>query len=111
MIKKTYYKKWKRILRMINEINREKAKYCPIGSIVILKASSIKVMIIGTIFLDVSTKGKVYDYIGCKFPEGILNKEDIFYFQQQDIDTILHFGEPDKKMQEAFLKYKKVHIK
>ncbi len=97
---------------MKNEIiDLETIEYCPVGSVVILKNSSMKVMIMGMVFLDVSTKGKIYDYMGCRFPEGVLSKEEILYFYHQDIATILHLGKLDKKMQDAFFKYKKVHLK
>ena len=68
-------------------------KYLPIGSIVILKSATRKLMITG--YLPVSTKeGKteVYDYSGCLFPDGILNSDELGLFNHDQIEKILYNG-------------------
>lgn len=86
-------------------------EFCPVGSVVLLHNSLLKVMIIGTIVLDVSIRGIVYDYMGIIYPKGIINNKEILYFNQEDISRVLFLGQIDKRIKGAFLKYKKVHIK
>lgn len=83
--------------------------YCPIGSVVEVKDSKLKIMIIGTIILDLTKKGVVYDYMGCKYPEGVFDKEHILYFNHEDINKVIFQGTEDEKVKEAFLKYKKLY--
>lgn len=45
----------------------------PIGSVVTLKEGTKRLMIIGRLQQNVRTK-KVYDYAGCLWPEGYMDK-------------------------------------
>lgn len=89
---------------MKNEID-----YCPNGSVVLLKGSPLKIMIVGTVILNLQSKGVVYDYMGCKYPEGFLDKESLFYFNHKDIETVLFLGLENQNTKETFLKYKKLY--
>lgn len=64
-------------------------KYLPIGSVVTLNGGTKKLMIIGRsqICQDVS-----YDYSGCLFPEGYLNKDSLYVFNNEDIETLYYVG-------------------
>ena len=42
----------------------------PIGSVVLLKNSTKKLMIMGFAQVAAENQEKVYDYVGCVFPEG-----------------------------------------
>ena len=66
-------------------------KMLPIGSVVILKKAVKKIMITGYFQIDFNRKEKVYDYCGCLFPEGMIDKH-AFLFDHDDIDKILYAG-------------------
>lgn len=63
----------------------------PIGSVVRLKEAEKKLMIIGIKQLN-EEKGTVKDYIGVMYPEGYLNKEVFFTFDQEDVEEIIFEG-------------------
>lgn len=60
----------------------------PIGSVVQLKEAKKSLMIIGS--LQTTDDGKEYDYIGCVFPEGYIDEDTFFLFNNEDIETV-HF--------------------
>lgn len=64
----------------------------PLGSIVILKGSTKKVMIISRA-LGVGVNGKPYyfDYGACFYPEGLVG-DQLLYFNHEDIMRIEHEG-------------------
>lgn len=39
--------------------------------------------------------GKVYDYSACYYPEGILTPDELFLFNNRDIDTVYFVGMQD----------------
>lgn len=65
--------------------------YLPIGSVVILKGGEKKVMIYGRRQLAVDGSGE-YDYIACLYPEGNINDEFSFLFNNDDIEEIVFRG-------------------
>lgn len=60
-------------------------KYLPIGSIVTIKNTNRKIMIIGYYSLEYQNSVKIYDYVGCNYPEGMLMKNNMFSFNHSDI--------------------------
>ena len=63
--------------------------YLPLGSVVLLKGAKKKVMIIGrSQICDDAT----YDYSAVLFPEGYLNKDQMFVFNNEDIDVLYYVG-------------------
>lgn len=62
----------------------------PIGSVVQLKEAEKKLMIIG--ILQRNGDGKTYDYMGCPYPEGVLDSESMFLFDHADIADISYLG-------------------
>lgn len=65
----------------------------PIGTVVMLKGVAKKLMIIG--ILPIRGEGEnetMYDYIGVLFPEGFINRETTFLFNQDDINDIIFSG-------------------
>lgn len=70
----------------------EQQKLLPLGSIVILKGSTKKVMIISRA-LGVGVNGKPYyfDYGACFYPEGLIG-DQLLYFNHEDIMKIEHEG-------------------
>lgn len=69
----------------------------PIGSVVLLKNSTKKLMIIGFAQVSASNPDKVYDYVGCIFPEGFIGPDQTFLFDSQQIDKIYAVGYQDEE--------------
>ena len=70
----------------------------PIGTIVLLNGSDKRVMITGTIMaLSDGEKNIVYDYMGCLWPEGILDVEKNMLFNKQDIKEVVNKGVRDEE--------------
>lgn len=66
----------------------------PIGSVVSLKEGTKRLMIIGRLQQNVRTK-KVYDYAGCLWPEGYMDKDSCYVFDHEDIDCLYYIGLQD----------------
>lgn len=65
----------------------------PIGTVVLLKNASKKLMIYGVMQSD--TENNQYDYVGVLYPEGSIGPEGQFLFQHEDIDQIFYRGYED----------------
>lgn len=74
-------------------------KYLPIGSVVLLKNGTKKVMIYGR--KQIATEsGKIFDYVACFYPEGNVSDDYTFLFDHENIDKVIFEGysdEEDKK--------------
>lgn len=77
-------------------------KFLPIGTICVLNNAN-KVMICGYYSPVYDGSFKVYDYVGCSFPQGILSKDLIFSFNHSDIEKIEFVGYKNEE-QRAFLR-------
>ncbi len=71
----------------------------PIGSIVKLKNTGIKVMIAGVFPKDNET-GNVYDYFGVSYPFGYVSDKTNIVFQEPAIDEVIFRGYEDKSRKE-----------
>lgn len=67
-------------------------KYLPIGSVVMLKNASKMVMVIGFVSKGKETGDKIFDYIGCLYPEGVLSSDKNLLFDHNQIDKIYYLG-------------------
>lgn len=85
-----------------------KEEILPIGSVVLLKNQVKRVMITG--FLGKIEQGKVYDYMGCLFPEGVLSNDKSILFDKNDIDKIYYIGYVDNGFKELSNEIKKYSI-
>ena len=74
----------------------------PLGSIVILKDSDIKLMIFGRVQRAKMTN-EPYDYTACFWPEGNLSVDHTFLFNHEHIETVIHRGYSDDE-DAAYLK-------
>ena len=79
-------------------------KYLPIGTIVLLKNGTKRLMITGFCCFDTSNENKLYDYNGCLFPEGIIDSSRSLLFIHDQIDKIIHLGFIDDKEEIEFKK-------
>ena len=72
----------------------------PIGSVVLLKGGTKRLMITGFCSIDNDNTSKVYDYTGCIYPEGIINSNEIRLFDDNQIDKVYFRGfEDDEQIQ------------
>jgi len=84
-------------LRRVNdEINVNREKYLPIGSIVNIKEVNKKIMIIGFLIKLPNKENKVFDYMGCLYPEGVMSLEQDLLFNHEQIVNIHHIGYIDQ---------------
>lgn len=68
----------------------------PVGSVVLLKNSTKRVMIIGVCQAARTENGQVvYDYSGCLYPEGYLGADKNFLFNHDQIDKLYFIGYQD----------------
>ncbi|MBR4357546.1 MAG: DUF4176 domain-containing protein [Butyrivibrio sp.] len=76
----------------------------PIGSIVVLKEGTKKLMIYGILQSDQDDKhSEEYDYIGVPYPEGNMGQDYQYLFNTENIDKVIHRGYEDSE-REDFLK-------
>mgnify|MGYP004559404369 FL=1 len=71
-------------------------KYLPIGSVVKLKGNDKKIMIIGYYSLEYNNAVRIYDYVGCSYPEGLLIKNNSYSFNHSDISSVVFNGYIDE---------------
>lgn len=69
----------------------------PIGSVVLLKNSTKKLMITGFAQVSADDPNKIYDYVGCVFPEGFLGPDQTFLFDSPQIETVFFIGYQDQE--------------
>ena len=79
-------------------MNRE--KYLPIGSVVLLKNAEKRIMITGFAATGKESGDKVFDYIGCLYPEGVISSEANLLFDHDNIDKIFYIGYVDNEWKE-----------
>lgn len=73
-------------------MNNEYKKYLPLGSVVLIKNAKKRIMIIGFAIRSEETPGKVWDYIGCLYPEGVQSPDKNLVFNHEDIGTVYSLG-------------------
>lgn len=67
----------------------------PIGSVVLVGNSTKKVMIVGVCQKGVNDGMKLWDYAGVVFPEGYLDQNKMFLFNNDQITQIYALGYQD----------------
>lgn len=89
-------------------------KFLPIGTVVLLKGGQRKLMVTsycpvpkGEVFNKdgkvAQEPGKFFDYGACVYPEGIVNSNQVFLFNHDQIEKIFYMGyesEESKKFDE-----------
>ena len=86
-------------------MKESKKDLLPIGSVVLLKGGTKKVMIIGfapraTVEGVGKEKEDIWDYSGCIYPEGLLSSYQILVFDQPQIVEVFHLGMKDDEEKE-----------
>ena len=76
--------------------NKEKVEYLPLGSIVIIKGGTQKVVINARGLVTMATNPpSFFDYGGSIYPQGIIG-DQILYFNHSDIAKVVFTGYTDE---------------
>ena len=76
-------------------MNEKYKKYLPLGSVVLLKDAKKRVMITGYAIKSPESGDKVWDCIGCLWPEGVVSSDKNLLFNHSDIYQIFAIGYSD----------------
>ncbi len=71
-----------------------KGEYLPIGSVVLLKDASKRLMVTG-FYVKPNASDIYYDYLGCLYPEGIMSEGDNYLFNNEDVKEVCFTGLAD----------------
>lgn len=94
----------------MNENKPNLNKYLPIGTVVLLKNAKKRLMIIGYCSVDAEKKGKMYDYSGCLYPEGMVDSKQIALFDHNQIAKVFYLGLSDQEDKQFKVKLNKAAI-
>ncbi len=72
-------------------------KWLPAGSVVLLKDSSKRLMIIGFLQSTRADSSKIYDYSGCLYPEGYQDGDHVYLFDHDQIEKVYAVGYMDEE--------------
>ncbi len=72
-------------------------KYLPIGTVVMLKGGTKRAMITGFCTISEEKNGKVFDYSGCMYPEGVISMKQVLLFDHDQIEKVYHMGLIDQE--------------
>ncbi len=72
-------------------------KYLPIGTVVLLKEATKRVMITGFCAVEDSNQKKIWDYTGCMYPEGFLSSDQTCLFDHEQVEKVYHMGLEDNE--------------
>lgn len=70
-------------------------KTLPIGSVVKLQGASQRIMILGYCQYKMGDMNKIYDYVGCPYPQGFLSPDKMLLFDHDRIGEIYALGFQD----------------
>lgn len=74
-----------------------KEKFLPIGTVVMLKGGSKRLMIIGFCMEAKQNNQNVkFDYAGCLFPEGIIDSNEFALFNHDQIEKVYNEAYSDE---------------
>lgn len=76
----------------------------PVGSVVLLKDSIKKVMVIGVCQKEVGEEEVLWDYSGCLFPEGYMGADKTLLFNNEQIEIVYSLGYQDAEQQQFKIK-------
>lgn len=69
----------------------------PIGSVVLLKESEKRVMVMGFCQAKPDNLSVIYDYCGCLFPEGYMDAEHVYLFDHEQVEKVYSLGYMDEE--------------
>ena len=77
-------------------------KFLPIGTVVMLKGGTKRVMITGFCAMAENNTEKMWDYSGCIYPEGALTSKQTCLFDHSQIEKIYHLGLAEDEEEKEF---------
>ena len=77
-------------------------KFLPIGTVVMLKNATKRVMSCGFCAITDSDKTKIWDYSGCLYPEGFMDSKRTCLFDHDQIQEIYHLGLKEDEEEKVF---------
>ena len=90
-----------------NVEDKKEKEFLPIGTVVLLKEATKKLMIVGFLTSRIN-EDKIYDYSGCLFPEGVLSSEESLLFNEEDIGEVISLGYKNEETDEFNLQLKEI---
>jgi hypothetical protein len=72
-------------------------KFLPLGTVVLLKGATKRLMIAGYCAYDKANTNKAYDYCGCLYPEGVISSDQLALFDNSQIEKIFYYGFSDEE--------------
>lgn len=78
----------------MNEVGE---KYLPLGTVVLLKDATKRVMITGFASVSPDTGERIFDYSGCVFPEGFMSYNEVCVFDHNQIQEVFYKGLEDEE--------------
>lgn len=82
----------------------ERRKVLPLGSVILVKGSVKKLVLIGRGVVAIfKGEQKYFDYVACTYPEGLIG-ENVLYLNHEDIEEVIQKGfqdEDDFRMQKS----------
>lgn len=85
-----------------------KEKYLPIGTVCLLKEATKKVMIIGFAAKGKESGDKMFDYIGCIYPAGVIRSDQNLLFNHDQIKDVYYMGYSNEEWKELQPKLKDI---
>ena len=70
-------------------------EFLPVGSVVLLKEAKRPVVVIGFSVVEKGEK-KVWDYLGCAYPIGVVGTDKNLLFQRDQIEKVISRGYEDE---------------
>ena len=67
-------------------------KFLPVGTVCLLQDGSKKVMITGFCVKSPEMQDRMFDYIGCLYPEGVISSDQNLLFDHSQIVQVFHKG-------------------
>ena len=83
-------------------------KYLPLGSVVLLKDAKKRVMVTGFAVKSPQYGEKIFDYLGCMYPEGCIAQDKNLLFDHDDIAQIFALGYSDDEQKQFIENLKKI---
>src|SRR5690554_5154827 len=81
-----------------SNVELEEGEMLPLGSVVLLKGGTKKIMIVGRVQLKNDDNEKtIYDYSASYYPEGIIDPKELFLFNNENIDKVYFRGYEDEE--------------
>lgn len=80
-------------------------KFLPLGTVVMLKGATKRLMITGFCSMAANEENAVmYDYAGCMYPEGFVSSDQTALFNHDQIEKVYHLGLVDQEEKDFKIK-------